>query len=111
MSSHLPCPWEWKNEYIHPGHFTVVDNRLKRMYDDRHGNNFSGFRRTILDSMVAALVKLREQAAINNNRGHQDTILFATIYSSFSAEAMHPRSAELLNRPEDMTELLAITGG
>ena len=104
-------PWEWENEYIHPGHFTVVDDRLKRMYDDRHENDFSGFRRTVLDSMVAVLVKLRDHAAINNNGGQSDVILFATIYDSFSAEAMHRRSAELLNCPEAVTELLAVIGG
>ena len=67
-------PWEWENEYIHPNRFTVVDDLLKRMYDDRHENNFDGFRQTVLDSMVAALVKLREHAAITN-----DSVLICTL--------------------------------
>ncbi|MCA9113100.1 MAG: DUF4303 domain-containing protein [Planctomycetaceae bacterium] len=104
-------PWEWENEFTGQSHFNSVDDRLKQMYDEMHEDSFAEFRTTVLDSMLQALVQLKDEGIITNNGNPTGIALFATIYDSFQAEEMHRRSAEMLNSQEAAAELLSVIGG
>jgi len=104
-------PWEWENEFTGQIHFATVDERLKSMYDQCAEDSFADFRSTVFESMLQALVKLRENSMITNGNDPTGIVMFATIYDSFAAESLHRRSAELLNSPEAVSELLSVIGG
>ena len=105
-------PWEWENEYTGQTHFSPVDERLKQMYEKYSAeDNFATFRATVFDSMVEALLRLKNNGVISNDGDTSGITMFATVYDSFDAEALHRRSAELLNSPEASKELLAAIGG
>ena len=104
-------PWEWENEYTGQMHFAPVDERLKQMYDQCAEGEFPRFRTTVFDSMLQALLKVRENSIVTNNGDPSGIVMFATIYDSFDAESLHRKSAELLNAPEAISELLSVIGG
>lgn len=104
-------PWEWENEFIGRQHFAVVDNRLRDMYEESADASFPAFRSTVFVSMLKALVMLRENAIITNDGDQSGIVMFVTIYDSFDAEAMHRKSAELLNSEKTAEEFLSIFGG
>jgi len=81
------------------------------MYEQYAEGSFAAFRSTVFDSMLRALLKLRENAIVTNDGDPSGIVMFATIYDSFDAESLHRRSAELLNSPEAAAELLAVIGG
>jgi hypothetical protein len=104
-------PWEWENEYTGQIHFAPVDERLKQMYDECPDGEFARFRSTVFDSMLQALVRVRENSIVTNDGDPSGIVMFATIYDSFDAESLHRKSAELLNAPDDVSELLSVIGG
>ncbi|MCA9027399.1 MAG: DUF4303 domain-containing protein [Planctomycetaceae bacterium] len=104
-------PWEWENEYTGQVHFAPVDERLKQMYEHCADGEFGRFRTTVFDSMLQALLKLRENSIVTNNGDPTGIVMFATIYDSFDAESLHRKSAELLNAPDIISELISVIGG
>ncbi len=99
-------PWEWENEYTGQLHFTSVDDRLKQMYDEMHEDAFAEFRATVLDSMLQALVQLKDEGVVTNKGDSTVITLFATIYDSFQADEMHRRSAQMLNSQQAAAVIL-----
>ena len=104
-------PWEWEYEYTGQAHFAEVDDRLAQMSEEVSDDSFPAFRVTVFDSMLQALVDLRENAIITNHGDQSGIVMFATIYDSFDADTMHRKSAELLNPADATEELLSVIGG
>lgn len=105
------APWEWENEYTGQAHFAPVDEQLKKMYDKYSETAFAEFRSMVFESMLDALIRLRDNSIITNGNDSTGIVMFATIYDSFDAESLHRRSAERLNSPEAISELLSVIGG
>ncbi|MCC9606662.1 DUF4303 domain-containing protein [Blastopirellula sp. JC732] len=104
-------PWEWENEYIGSEYFQVADQRLGELSEEMGEKKHAKFKKTVTDSMVEALVRLRNSGAISNPGDPIEIALFATIYDSCDAEGLQRRSGKLLNSPELCAEFLEVING
>lgn len=105
------CSCEWENEYYGSEFFEAGNRLLNDLYEkSSEADEFPAFNKSVVDSMIEALVRLRKSGAISNPGDPIEIAMFATIYDSFSAEEVHRRSAKLLNSPELCKTFLPVIG-